>query len=220
MEILITGAGAEQLEGLAEWESGQDPARSLGACLGELTAELSRRQWIIVGQSLDGEALPAERLRELAGESLEAFGTLEVEIADLRSFLEATFGECFNSVSKLKELQVEISRQTEEGQISEAVQPLREFSEGLRIVLKAFRDGITLLAQSAGATEESLAPIDERLRQIELVLGDVVSGIENRDPVPVSDAFEYEFPDHLQWLEESLETWRESLASPVGDAGA
>ncbi len=213
MDIEIIGAMPDDIEGLSKWESDQDVTRPLKDSLAELGSELQKRGWIITTQTLDEELLTPERYSELKEVSIQAFQLLQVGITKLDSFLEVTFQECVGSVSKLKELQGQIAKEAEEGQQGENMESLRNFSEGLRIVLKAFHDGVSLLHQADQVTEDVVAQVGVRLSQIEKTIEDVIVGIRNQDPILLADAFTCEFPDQLDWLEAQFDFWQKRLVT-------
>jgi hypothetical protein len=179
--------------------------------LGALRQELLNRGFMVGWVEVDGSALTDGLELDLGGQPAERFEVLRLEISPTRTFVGRTFEECVRAVGHLSSLRGSITEALRDGEVGEASDQLARFADGLSVLAAAFHDGFRLLERLGIATLNDLEISQERTAALQSTLREVLDGVRRQDFVPVSDAIEYEFPEHLDGLAQEFSMWSQRL---------
>jgi hypothetical protein len=182
-----------------------------------LREDLMKDGYMLGVVEADGTLLIEGHDDKAATVAIEDVGRVRIHVAPTPLFVGQTFAECASAVDALAELRGDINSSVRSGKFSEASEGLADFTDGLSVLTSAYQDGLQVLAQLGLVSQVDAARCQENLRALGVTLRDVLQGVNMEDFVLISDALEYEFPEHLEELGSAFSNWSRELRTRNSD---
>lgn len=211
MKLELIGVEALEHPSLAGLLKALPEGGSLASYLSNLRRGLLQQGFILGVVELDGRLLTESIEEEIGNSATRCFENIRITVAPTDEFVGDTFAECARVIPTMRRLKDEITASVRSGKTSRAADCLATFTDSLALLTRAYQDGYKLLLQLGAVNLSDIDESRDKLRALESTLQDVLEGINREDLVLVSDALEYEFPEHLQALEEEFRFWSRRL---------
>ncbi len=211
MEIEFTGVDLDEVPAVKRVLDTRPPGDSVTAFLSALRGELLRCGYMLSRVVVDGREVGGEEESAFSRTPTDGIERVEVEVAPTGDFVSDTFDECLGAVSRLQSLRDDIATAVRSGEVARVADDFARFAQGLSLLTTAYQDGIHLLVQLGVAGNEDIDRCALKMTRLGQVLREILVAIDTRDLVVVSDALEYEFPDHLSGLSDEFSSWTEQI---------
>ena len=178
------------------------PEETFGAAFGRIVETLRRAGRTVTSVRIDGQPLDdetAERLRERAVSEVRQ---LNVTTADVDQVAADLLTEITQGLRRLKTAGRRLADQFQSGDTQEALQGVPEVLEAWQLLTEGLQQVARLRSVDLMELKVGGQPATERLQALLEATRDLAGAFKSQDYVAVGDAFGYDLPDQVQFLQD------------------